>query len=80
MVTKILRWSNSLGRLYTQVSGQRRRGYRGDGGGPQDLEGPPRRHTRVGSAYQLDTLLADVNPSNLHKEVEAGSPVGREAW
>ncbi|MBL9198929.1 MAG: hypothetical protein JNL39_00425 [Opitutaceae bacterium] len=31
-------------------------------------------------AFDLSSLLADVRPANLHKEVSAGAARGREAW
>ena len=30
--------------------------------------------------YVLRELLKDVTPKNVHREVDAGEPVGREAW
>lgn len=30
--------------------------------------------------YSLKTLLAKVTPENLHHEIPAGRPVGREIW
>ena len=34
------------------------------------------RHKR----YDLDELLAQVRPDNIHCETEWGSPVGKEVW
>ena len=31
-------------------------------------------------SYTLEELLAGVKPSNLHKEVDWGRPVGKEVW
>lgn len=31
-------------------------------------------------SYQLEELLASVRRSNLHKETDWGSPVGKEVW
>jgi antitoxin component of MazEF toxin-antitoxin module len=31
-------------------------------------------------SYQLKELLAGVRRSNLHKETDWGSPVGKEVW
>ncbi len=31
-------------------------------------------------ALSLEDLLAGVTKRNLHEEIEAGTPVGREAW
>ncbi len=30
--------------------------------------------------YTLDALLARVTPRNRHREIDTGSPVGRELW
>ncbi len=30
--------------------------------------------------YRLDQLLEGVTEDNIHQEVDAGGPVGREAW
>ncbi len=30
--------------------------------------------------YDLDDLLAQIKPANLHPEVSWGSPVGKEIW
>ena len=30
--------------------------------------------------YRLDDLLAGITPKNRHREIDAGGPVGAEAW
>ena len=30
--------------------------------------------------YDLDELLAEVTPENLHREIDWGVPVGKEVW
>lgn len=30
--------------------------------------------------YRLEELLEAIRPEHLHREVDAGSPVGREIW
>lgn len=30
--------------------------------------------------FELDALLAQITPDNVHDEVEFGAPIGREAW
>ncbi len=35
---------------------------------------------RAKPALSLEDLLSRVTKRNLHEEVEAGTPVGREAW
>jgi antitoxin MazE len=34
----------------------------------------------VTPSYELEDLLAQVTPENLHGEVDTGSSVGNEAW
>jgi antitoxin MazE len=34
----------------------------------------------VAPSYTLAELLADVRPSNLHKETDWGPPAGKEVW
>lgn len=35
---------------------------------------------RAKHRYDLDELLREVKPSNVHGEVETGAPRGREGW
>jgi len=30
--------------------------------------------------YDLDELLSEVTPENIHSETDTGSPMGRESW
>ena len=30
--------------------------------------------------YDLDAMLAEITPDNLHAELDMGGPVGNEAW
>ena len=30
--------------------------------------------------YSLKHLLSQINPDNLHQEIETGPPIGREVW
>jgi antitoxin MazE len=30
--------------------------------------------------WNLDELLLEVNESNIHKEIDTGSPIGNEIW
>jgi antitoxin MazE len=34
----------------------------------------------VPEAYRLDKLIARIKPENIHREVDAGKPVGKEIW
>jgi antitoxin MazE len=80
MQTKIQKWGNSLG-LRIPKSFAEEAGV--EAGSEVDLsmeEGNlvvrPRRSPR----YELQELLRAVTAKNVHKEVETGEPVGREAW
>lgn len=30
--------------------------------------------------YRLDDLVKRITPKNLHREIDTGSPIGREIW
>lgn len=30
--------------------------------------------------FELDNLLAEIRPDNLHDPIDTGAPVGREVW
>lgn len=80
MQTKIQKWGNSLGlRIPKSFAAE----VRVDAGSTVDLsveDGDlvvkPVRRLR----YELRDLLKTINSRNLHREVETGDPVGREAW
>jgi antitoxin MazE len=80
MQTKVQKWGNSLG-LRIPKSFAEQAGV--EAGSEVDLsveDGElivrPRRQPR----YELKDLLRSVTAKNVHKEVETGDPVGREAW
>ena len=79
MRTKIQRWGNSLGlRIPKLLANEARL----DLGTKVDLEVRGGRlviRPVVEEGFNLEELLADVKPENLHGEVETGGPVGREA-
>jgi antitoxin MazE len=78
--TKIQRWGNSLGlripRAFAVEAGV-------DVGaevalcvrGGALIVRPTRR-----AKYRLDDLLRKITAKNLHREVDTGTPVGREVW
>jgi antitoxin MazE len=80
MHTKIQRWGNSLGlripRAFAVEAGV-------DVGAEVALSvrdgnlivRPTRR-----AKYRLDDLVRKITAKNLHREVDTGTPVGREAW
>ena len=80
MQTKIQKWGNSLGlRIPKSFAAE----ARVDAGSTVDLSVEngdlvvkPVRRPR----YELRDLLRAINSRNVHREVETGDPVGREAW
>ena len=80
MLTRILKWGNSLGLRIPKAFAEQAGVEAGsevdlaveDG----DLIVRPRRLPR----YQLKNLLRKVTAKNVHEEVETGKPVGREVW
>jgi len=80
MQTRIQRWGNSLG-LRIPKSFAAEAGVEAGSEVDLSVEGgdlvvkPTRRRT-----YRLNELLGRVNARNVHGEVQAGRPVGREHW
>ena len=80
MKTKVQRWGNSLAVQYSQGLC---RGGRAHDESPVDLrlaEGGLLLEPSSTWAPTLDELLDGVTESNLHDEVDTGSPQGSEAW
>lgn len=80
MHAKIQRWGNSLG-LRIPKSVAAGVGVKVDSVVDLSVDGDkivirPVRRVR----YDLDELLRDVTPENLHGEVDIDGPVGREIW
>jgi antitoxin MazE len=80
MQTKIQRWGNSLGlripRSFAEEAGV-------EAGSQVDLsvrDGDLVVRTTKRRKYRLSELLKKVTIKNLHGEVDAGGPVGREVW
>ncbi|MDO8834910.1 MAG: AbrB/MazE/SpoVT family DNA-binding domain-containing protein [Vicinamibacterales bacterium] len=80
MQTKIQKWGNSLGlripravavAVGVDVGAEVALSVR-DG----DLIVRPTRRAK----YRLDDLVRKITPKNLHREVDTGTPVGREVW
>jgi antitoxin MazE len=80
MLTKVRKWGNSLGlRIPSSFAAE----VGVEDGSPVDLtvhEGEIRIRPARRRRYSLDTLLEGMRESNLHGEVSAGRPVGREVW
>jgi len=80
MVTKIVKWGNSLG-LRIPKSFAKELGIEPDGAVDISVENArlvvrplPR------PAYALEELLAKVTKDNRHDEVDLGDPMRRESW
>jgi len=80
MVTRILKWGNSLG-LRIPKSFARQAGVKEGSSVDIALEGD---HlvirTTISKEYQLSELLSEVRESNIHDEISTGKAVGREVW
>ena len=80
MQTKIQKWGNSLGlripKSFAEEAGVEAGSEVDLSVEDGDLVARPLRSPR----YELKDLLRAVTSKNVHKEVESGEPVGREAW
>lgn len=80
MVTKIRKWGNSLG-LRIPKSFAQEAGVEEGSAVDISVQGDHLVIQKVHPArYELDDLLSEVREDNLHDEIGAGEPVGREAW
>ena len=80
MITKILKWGNSLG---LRIPKSLAEGAEVMEGTAVDLaldEGRLIVRPTSGRTYQLKDLLAGVNRDNIHGEIPTGAPVDKEAW
>lgn len=77
MQTHIAKWGNSLGvripRRMAEKAGLAE-------GIPIVLEAEKDIIVIRKKVYDLETLLSQVTPHNIHAEMDTGHPVGREAW
>jgi antitoxin MazE len=80
MQTKIQKWGNSLGLRIPKALAEQAGVEAGSGVDLSVKDGKlivrPQRRQR----YELKRLLQSVTARNVHKEIETGEPVGREAW
>lgn len=80
MMTRIQKWGNSLGLRIPKAFAEEARV-----GAGSEVDLAIERDRLVirplrKSQYQLRVLLRGVTTSNLHAEVDAGRPLGREPW
>ena len=80
MQTRIQKWGNSLGiripKLFAKQAGV-------EAGSEVELSVQGNDlivRARPRPRYQLEELLRGVTARNVHKEIDTGYPVGREAW
>jgi antitoxin MazE len=80
MVTKILKWGNSLG-LRIPKSFAKQAGVEEGSTVDLSLEGDHLVIRAVRAVeYRLSDLLSQVREDNLHDEISTGDAVGREVW
>jgi antitoxin MazE len=80
MQTKIQKWGNSLG-LRIPKSFAKQAGVEAGSDVDLSIEGSDLVvRSKRRSRYRLQSLLKGVKAKNLHKEVDTGARVGREAW
>lgn len=80
MQTKIQKWGNSLG-LRIPKSFAKQAGVEAGSDVDLSIEGSDLVvRSLLRPRYRLQDLLRGVTAKNLHKEVDTGAPVGREAW
>jgi len=80
MVTKILKWGNSLG-LRIPKSFAKEAGVEEGSAVDISLDGD-RIVIRPASTvrYRADDLASEIREDNIHEEIETGDSVGREVW
>ena len=79
METKIQRWGNSLGLRIPKAFAEEARVEAGSVVNISFRDGELIIRP-LGRRLSLDTLVACINPENLHAPVETGEAVGREVW
>ena len=80
MLTKIQKWGNSLAlripKTFADEAGL-------DSNSPVEIrivDGQIHIVPIQENIYDLDTLLVDITPDNLHNEIDTGDAVGSEGW
>lgn len=79
MKTKVQKWGNSLGLRIPKTFAQE---ARIDDGSPVDIKIEDKKLVikSLRSSFNLDDLLAQVTPQNIHEEIDTGQNIGREVW
>jgi len=80
MVTKLVKWGNSLG-LRIPKSFAKEAGVQEGSAVDLSLEGDRLVIRPVKTArYKLSNLISGIRDDNLHEEISTGEAVGREVW
>ncbi|UCD83904.1 MAG: AbrB/MazE/SpoVT family DNA-binding domain-containing protein [Deltaproteobacteria bacterium] len=79
MKTKVQKWGNSLGLRIPRTFAQE---ARIDDGSSVDIkiEGEKLIIKSLRSSFNLEALLAQVTPQNIHEEIDTGQNIGKEVW
>ena len=80
MQTKVQKWGNSLAMRIPKILALDAHIKEGSlveiSVSNGEIVAKPTRKT----TFDLKTLVAGINPDNVHGEVATGTPIGREAW
>ncbi|HOV80494.1 MAG TPA: AbrB/MazE/SpoVT family DNA-binding domain-containing protein [Bacillota bacterium] len=77
MQSHVTKWGNSLGIRIPKSIAQKIGLVEGM---PVDLHVKDNAIIIGRKKYDLETLLNEITPQNIHEEVNSGPPVGREIW
>ena len=80
MATRIQKWGNSLGVRIPKALAQQMEFAAGTRVEFSIREGELVLRPSRADALRLEDLLAGITRRNLHSEIDAGDPQGREAW
>lgn len=80
MVTTVAKWGNSLAIRIPQHIVQEIQLAEGTEVDLVVIDGNLTIKPKSRKRYYLEELVADIQPENLHSEVESGDSMGNEAW
>lgn len=80
MKTKILRWGNSLGVRIPKAFAVEAHVDAGSYVEIKVVEEGLLIRPMTRRSYDIDSLLEEITPENLHEAIDAGSPRGKEVW
>jgi antitoxin MazE len=80
MVTKVLKWGNSLGVRIPKAFAKDAGMAAGSEVDFQVRDGQLVIRPLAAGRYSLAQLIEEITPSNLHEEIGTGGGVGRETW